>query len=326
MKNNHWLKSVAAVVAGVVLSGYSTSARAADAVPNPLRVYFIGNSVTDTIGYKALAEMAEARRHKMIWGRQMIPGAPLPWILNNIDKGITEPPFGHPTQAFSDFEWDAVSLQPFDRRLHDTSGGKPDGDVEVCQIFIDMALKKSPNAQIYIYSRWPRITKQGKGFNFDKDAFNATSGKVDLAKLGDIDDYTDRWTSKWKGGYDLTNETRDYFERLLNEIRKNKPEMKKPVLLVPVGDVMNELHKKMKAGEIPGYKSIYEVYADSIHLNNVGRFIVGTTFYATLFKEDPTGINPAPFKVTDAALAKTIQQTAWKVVSENPDAGIAKGK
>ncbi len=43
----------------------------------PLRVYFVGNSVTDTINYRALAELAKSRDHKHVWGRHMIPGAPL---------------------------------------------------------------------------------------------------------------------------------------------------------------------------------------------------------------------------------------------------------
>jgi hypothetical protein len=46
----------------------------------PLRVYFVGNSVTDTINYRALADLAKSRGHKHVWGRPMIPGAPLQWI------------------------------------------------------------------------------------------------------------------------------------------------------------------------------------------------------------------------------------------------------
>lgn len=41
-----------------------------------LRVYFVGNSVTDTINYRALAALAKSPGHKQVWGRHGIPGAP----------------------------------------------------------------------------------------------------------------------------------------------------------------------------------------------------------------------------------------------------------
>lgn len=44
------------------------------------RVCFIGNRVTDTINYLALAELAKSRGYQQIWDRHMIPGAPLQWI------------------------------------------------------------------------------------------------------------------------------------------------------------------------------------------------------------------------------------------------------
>ncbi len=46
---------------------------AEDRAPTPLRVYFVGNSVTDTINYRALAELAKSRGYTQVWGRHMIP-------------------------------------------------------------------------------------------------------------------------------------------------------------------------------------------------------------------------------------------------------------
>ena len=67
----------------------------APAEEKPLRVYFVGNCVTDTINYRALAELAKSRGHKHVWGRHMIPGAPLQWIWQHPKDGFQEPPFGH---------------------------------------------------------------------------------------------------------------------------------------------------------------------------------------------------------------------------------------
>ena len=94
--------------------------------------------------------------------------------------------------------------------------------------------------------------------------------------------------------------------------------------MVPVGHVMYELNQRMKAGEVPGYKAIKEVFADGIHLNNVGSYVVGCTFFATFYKENPKGLSGEPYKVHDGKLAEVIQETVWRVVSTNELAGVAK--
>lgn len=277
----------ALTVASIILAAAHSSAE-----EKTLRVYFVGNSVTDTINYRALAELAKSRGHNQIWGRHMIPGAPLQWIWEHPKDGFQEQPFGHFPTALAGFQWDVLSLQPFDRHLE----GK-DGDLTMAKNFIDLALPKSPDLQVYVYARWPR---QGK------------------------DDFDTMWLKKYTGGWDGTNETKDYFERLTLELRKTCANLKKPVLMVPVGYVMYELNQRMKAGEVPGHKHIKDVFADGIHLNNVGSYIVGCTFFATLYREIPKGLPAEPYKVTDPKLAEVIQDTVWRVVSTNELAGVAK--
>ena len=98
---------------------------AADASPDSLRVYFIGNSVTDTVRYGSLTQLAASRGHQLVWGRQMIPGAPLQWLWDHHSDGFTKKPFGYPREAFANFQWDVVSLQPFDRLLVEARNATP---------------------------------------------------------------------------------------------------------------------------------------------------------------------------------------------------------
>jgi hypothetical protein len=247
-----------------------------------LRVYFVGNSVTDTINYRVLGELAESRGRKQVWGRHMIPGAPLQWIWEHPRDGFQQPPFGHYPAALTEHTWDVLCLQPFDRHLEGENG-----DLAMAKKFIDLALPKSPDLQVYVYARWPR---QGKA------------------------DFDAAWRGIYTGGWDGTNETKDYFERLTRALRKACPDLKRQVLMVPVGHVMYELNQRMKAGEVPGHKQISDVYTDGIHLNNVGSYIVGCTFYATLYKEDPRGLPHKPYQITDPKLAEVIQQAVWHVV------------
>ena len=277
------------IALSLLVLGIAASVLAADEkAPKALRVYFVGNSVTDTINYAGLTELAKSRGYTQVWGRHMIPGAPLQWIWEHPKDGFQEPPFGHYPDALAKFQWDVLSLQPFDRHLEDK-----DGDIAMAKNFIDLALPKSPELQVYVYARWPR---QGK------------------------EDFDTTWVKKYTGGWDNTNETKDYFERLTLELRKAYPKLK--INMVPVGHVMYELNQQMKAGKVPGYKDIHELFADGIHLNNVGSYVVGCTYFATLYKQNPKGLPSAPYKVEDAKMAAAIQDVVWKVVSVHELAGV----
>jgi hypothetical protein len=92
--------------------------------------------------------------------------------------------------------------------------------------------------------------------------------------------------------------------------------------MVPCGDVLYALNQKMKAGEIAGYTNVVQVYQDGIHFNDVGAYIVGCTYYATLFKENPFGLPYELYGVTNAALAAAIETTTWAVVSTHPLSGV----
>ena len=292
------------------------------AATNTLRVYYIGNSVTDTVRYGELAKLTATRGVKLDWGRTMIPGAPLEWIYTHPNDGFRQEPYGTWTNALNRFAWDAVSLQPFDRHLHGKNkDGQDFGDVALMKEFAAMAARQNPDVQIYVYARWPRVTSGGKGVAFDNNDYDPVkpgSGN-DLSK---VDDFTARWEARYSGGWDNSNETRDYFETLLREARKETAFLKKKPLLVPVGHVMNALHAEMKAGRVPGYTSIYQFYKDGIHLNEAGSYLVGCAYFATLLKESPVGLPTAPYGRIDPTLAETIQKTVWQVVAAHPDAGV----
>ena len=273
---------------------------------SPLRTYFVGNSVTDTIRYGSLAKLAESRGHVLTWGRDMIPGSSLSWLWDHPKDGFQQEPFGHYPKALSDYRWDVVSLEPFDRHLD----GK-DGDLAMAGNFIELALRRSADVQVYVYSRWPRKDK-------------AKDGSLVL-------DYKTKWLRKYTGDWDGTEETRDYFERVVAGLRKTYEGRSKPVLMVPVGDVLLELHERMRLGKVPGFTDIAAVYMDGIHFNNVGSYIVGTTFYATLFRDAPRGMTADQYNekldrktdiLIDEKLAAAIQDAVWTVVSKHPLAGV----
>ena len=279
-----------------------------------LRVYHIGNSVTDTIRYRSLQQMAASKGDTYTFGRHMIPGAPLQHIWEHPSSGFKENPYGHYPDALKNYEWDVITLQPFDRQMDSDDG---QGDLPTARKFIDLALPKSPDVQLYIYQRWPKRKEMEKK--------NPAAGYAPL-------EYEKLWTRKYTGKWDGSYETRDFFERLTLALRDAYPDLKKPVLIVPVGDVLLELDRRAKAGKVPGLNGVEDLYVDSVHFNNVGAFVVGTTFYATLFKKDPDGADARPYgpgtkqkldRPIDKPLAKAVQETVWDVVRAHPLAGVA---
>ena len=255
------------------------------------RVYLIGNSLTDNVRYTGLQTLAESRGYRHVWGRQMIPGAPIWWLWQHPDQGFRQNPYGTYPKALGEYEWDAVTLQPFSMYSKEH---------EHARKFIELAVKKSPKVQFYIYAQWMVRTR-----DFDRYWLTTKLEK-----------------SKWGAGF------KAHYETLVEELRKDFPKIR-PVRLIPVGHVLFLLNQKMKAGRVPGYTGIRQVYADGIHLNNVGSYVVGCTFFATLYEQTPVGLpvtGYTPEHPHDAPLGETlariIQEAAWEVVATHPLTGV----
>lgn len=261
------------------------------------RIYWIGNSVTDALKYSTWEQTAEADAKVITWGRMMIPGAPISWLWEHPSDGITEPPFGPYSTALTNYTWDFISLQPYDRALDEY----PDGDVQMSLAFMNYAKGKSPNAQFVLFGHYPRTSY-----------IDASGG------------YQQHWVKPYRntsGG----NETREFYNLVIQKVRQQQPSSMKPMILVPVGEVYFELDKKMRAGQISGKSDIVSAaYADGIHQNDFGNYIVGCTYYSVMFKQNPTGFSGSRYGVSGTAQS-VIQQTVWSVVSSNQYTGVGTG-
>ncbi|MFM7424449.1 MAG: Calx-beta domain-containing protein [Elainella sp.] len=129
------------------------------------------------------------------------------------------------------------------------------------------------------------------------------------------------WLANYSSGWQNT-ESRSYYDTLAQGLRSAHPDLP-PTQLVRVGEVLYALNQRMKNGQVPGYTSIWDLYTDHVHLNNVGSYIVGATYYATLYRSTPLSIPiPSDYGSVPAATAQIIQQTIWDVVSvERPLGG-----
>lgn len=273
------------------------------ALATTIKAYHIGNSLTDNMYPGGLTRIAEQRADVYTYGKHVSPGVPLDMTWNYQSKTgqmYSKIPYGLYKTALKDYSWNVLTLQPFDNKIDGSSG-----DLQMAKNFINYAKGKSPNLQTYIYERWPRQTT-GQTFNYT-DLFTKT--------------YTPS-TSR----YSLVNERRGYFETLVKKVNDALPTLSKKVRLIPVGSVLLELDKRIKAGKIKGITNIKQLYADNLHLNQKGGYVASLTFYATMFKENPLGTAvPGAFGGTsfDKTLAAQIQDAVWDVVSVHPLAGVS---
>jgi hypothetical protein len=330
---------------------------AAQASPQTTRLFLVGNSLTDSINYGDFERMAEQRGGNLIWGRHMIPGAPLSWNWEHgqpheHDGEPRDPEGFHDNQqatgdrrdfadALTSYRWDALSLQPFDRHVH--------SDFKHVAAFVNLLKRHEANldadgkvdTQIYLYAHWPART--------------GIEG-TDPTEFEPLD-FADKWLMPYTGGWDKSNRTRDFFEQLLAVVNdpdslgttdpgpsNNRPLelfegdehparlLNKPVRLIPIGDTILAIEAAFQArddlAETIGIDGVDDFYSDGAHFNERGRFLVGTVVFATLYETSPVGLDPAPYQPDgesfDPEFVSFIQETAWDVVSRHPHAGVKK--
>ena len=117
--------------------------------------------------------------------------------------------------------------------------------------------------------------------------------------------------------------TKNYYETLTTTLRSTETEKNLSFYMIPVGHVMQKLDQLMMGGLVPGYGRITDIYKDTIHLDNIGSYIAATTFYATIFKQNPVGLPvPSEYQPISNNLATIIQDAVWNTVTTIPLTGL----
>lgn len=164
----------------------------------------------------------------------------------------------------------------------------------------ELARAGSPETRVYLYETWHRLDDPGGWL--ERIA-------TDLDKL---------WTSK-----------------LLGPDSRRTPQ--RPVYLVPGGQVLAAVVRAAEAGEIPGLASRESLFSrtpdgtlDTIHINDLGAYIVALTHFAVLYQRPPVGLPHALTRADGSAAqafsaeaAARVQQIVWDTVRALPRTGIA---
>ena len=285
-------------------------------IPQGLRTYSLGNSLTDTLnGAAGLPQVAQSAGYAHSFMRWTIPGAALPWLMNHPSGGFgdtwidaataqTSATYGSPyTEPYDTGLWynpatanytvdrsapiDIMSVQPFG------NGDTIDNGITLGKKIYDKAREKNPNIRYFIYGSWGPLGGDPSPYDFENSLIS----------------------------YQTMNEG---IKAGMDALYPNDP----IVDIAPTALALQRLKLAIAAGTFPGGVTDFVSYAslnppaDSLHLSINGGYLVSLTTFATMYKQSPVGIVTfKPDGMSDAQ-ALALQQIAWDACINYPYSGV----
>ena len=113
-----------------------------------------------------------------------------------------------------------------------------------------------------------------------------------------------------------------------------------PIFVIPAGQVLASLVRQLDAeGGVEGLRMREDLFArtpdkslDTIHMGDLGNYLVALTHYAVLYQRSPVGLpanlnraDGTPAAQVSAAAARLMQETVWRVVTTQLLTGVRAG-
>lgn len=160
--------------------------------------------------------------------------------------------------------------------------------------FAALAWERSPETRVYLYETWHSLAS-GPGAVIEGDAGAGVPWRERL--VADL--------PVWEGLGHAANAAR--------------PPGADPVRIIPAGQAMGLVADAAAAGQLPGIDDIRDLFADDIHPNGKGLYLVAMVHLATLSGQSPEGL-PARLtrqwqnreSVISDDLALALQRIAWQ--------------
>ncbi|MFL3656995.1 MAG: polysaccharide deacetylase family protein [Opitutales bacterium] len=326
-----------------------------------LSVYWVGNSLVRSITPTRLHKLVAEKGIDLQFGSQLKGGFSLVKNWESLEKGEVirywesnkpvgerfEPGrpdsdplpkrFGSFWSAHKNHKWDALVLLPLlvpDREK----------EYEALGEFVDYAFEQTSTQQIYLFQSWI-----GLPLLRDAQGKRAGTGSVDYQAVwkGDV-----RKSGRLDGGL-LTGVQPDYYKLIERTNDEFADKLGKPLRMIPFGDIVYELDKRLKAGRIPGLTELYErnpelipswdpalgdqaganiLYADRHHPvaaphldGTIATYIMGLMYYSVLTGQSPIGLSGEAYDFDDPrdeALRHSLQTAVWDVVRKHPYTGV----
>lgn len=112
------------------------------------------------------------------------------------------------------------------------------------------------------------------------------------------------------------------WEQILDHVNDNRPEGSPAMKMIPGPLIMADAYDQIAAGTAPGLTQFSDLYADMIHANELGNYLIALAHFAVIYNRDPRGL-PAGVPARGGPSreqADWMQDLVWRVVSSYPRA------
>lgn len=112
------------------------------------------------------------------------------------------------------------------------------------------------------------------------------------------------------------------WEQIVDYVNARRPKGAPPMRIIPGPQIMAAMDDAVAQGAAPGLTSILELFTDTIHLNDVGAFLIALAHYAVIYGRDPRELPDRIGADGRPELAAFMQDLVWKVVTGYERTGV----
>jgi hypothetical protein len=256
-------------------------------------ILFVGHSL---VGPRLAGEVQTTLRHAGIAARveaQVINGAPLRWNWEHSAEA-------EGVDGRARLGRGGVDVLILTEAIPLAEHLRWSGTHDYARAWRDAALAANPAAQVFVYETWHDLASGGGAVATDGEADDGDGGAAWRQRLADD-------LPHWRG--------------IVAALNEGLPAGAPPARLIPAGQAMARMADRIAAGEVEGLTDVAQLFADGIHPNDRGRYLVAMTVVAAVAGVDPRGLTPrivTRFQSIDTVvtepMARAMQEAAWEAV------------
>jgi hypothetical protein len=104
------------------------------------------------------------------------------------------------------------------------------------------------------------------------------------------------------------------WETILDHVNENRPDSSVPMRIIPGPLLMAAIYDEIATGSAPGLTNISDLFADHIHLNDLGNYYIALAHFAVIYGRDPRGTQYLGGATPEQA--RWMQNLVWRVLAE----------
>ena len=270
-----------------------------------LQVYHLGHSLVGRDMPAMLTQLAQAggqdghsHESQLGWGTSLREHYEPDLPINGFEAENDHPRYRDAAEALGSGDYDAVILTEM-VELRDAIRYHKSG--RYLHLWAERAREGNPDVRVYLYETWHHLDDpEGWLLRLDRDL------------------------------------ERYWMAELLHKDLAENPE--RPIHVIPAGQVMAAFVRRVEEkGAVGNVAAAADLFArrddgslDTIHVNDLGAYLVALTHYAVLYHSSPVGLphrlsraDGSPANMPDPDTARLMQEVVWDIVSGMPQTGVA---